>query len=459
LIIPTYSQFRANFSLSLADLDVDGLPRWPVIKVREPGSGFGDAGSTLVNIPKPPRNHVPLNVSCNNFLPDSPPFTPDYQWYSSSRTYDTTKKPLTAVPANLRFVSSVGAKLLESVNAGNTWEPMLNPTSPAIAFLDVSSPSTSHRWAVGGSGGIVHSSTSGRSWQTQTSGVTVGLTGVDFQDELSGWAVGEGNTVLRTTNGGALWAPSVTAPHTFTLYSVSFLADGRGIVCGAGGETLYTINNGATWINVTIPTAFGASLLDVDILNTGVGWAVGGQGGVFRTVNAGASYTPQPVGSSYIVGGVSVVTNDIAYIVGESGYIIKTIDGGAVWTELTSGVDAHLTGVRFVSANEGWACGYNTETGSSVVIYTADGGVTWVSQEPLAPGIILAVDSPRVNMGQLSFSGSLTLQINSASAPSDVMTPELVATTFKNCHLYVQRLSDKVIQWADLLRTMVANTE
>jgi photosystem II stability/assembly factor-like uncharacterized protein len=240
---------------------------------------------------------------------------------------------------------------------------------------------------------------------------------------------------------------------------VSFLADGRGIVCGAGGETLYTINNGATWINVTVPTPGGNPLRDVDILTTGVGWAVGGQGGVFRTVNAGASYTPQPVGSSYFVNGVSVVTDDIAYIVGESGYIIKTIDGGAVWTELTSGVDAHLTGVRFVSANEGWACGYNTETDSSVVIYTADGGVTWVSQQPLAPGIIYKVDSPRVNMGQLSFSGSLTLQINSASAPSDVMTPELVATTFKNCHLYVQRLSDKVIQWSDLLRVMVANTE
>lgn len=458
MIIPTYSQFRAGFSLSLADLDVDGLPRWPVGKVRETGSGFGDTGSTLVNIPKPPRNYVPLNVSCNNFLPDPIPFTPVYQWYSSSRTSDPTKKSLTAAPANLRFVSSVGAKLLESVNAGNTWEPMLNPTSPAISFLDVSSPSTSHRWAVGASGGIVHSSTSGRLWQAQTSGVTVGLTGVDFQDELSGWAVGEANTVLRTTNGGALWTPSVTAPHTFTLYSVSFLADGRGIVCGAGGETLYTINNGATWINVTVPTPGGNSLLDVDILPTGVGWAVGGQGGVFRTVNAGASYTPQPVSSSFFVSGVSVVTDDIAYIVGESGYIIKTIDGGTVWTELTSGVDALLTGVRFVSANEGWACGYNPETGSSVVIYTADGGVTWVSQQPLPPGIIIAVDSPRVNMGQISFSGSLTLQINSSSAESDVMTPELVATTFKNCHLYVQRLSDNAIQWADLLRTMVANT-
>jgi hypothetical protein len=58
----------------------------------------------------------------------------------------------------------------------------------------------------------------------------------------------------------------------------------------------------------------------------------------------------------------------------------------------------------------------------------------------------------------MSFSGTVTLPINSSSAPSVVMTPELVASTFKHCHTYVQRLSDSAIQWVDLLRAMVANT-
>ncbi len=44
------------------------------------------------------------------------------------------------------------------------------------------------------------------SWTTQTSGVTSTLNGVTFLNPNEGFAVGAGGVVLRTLNGGTLWA-------------------------------------------------------------------------------------------------------------------------------------------------------------------------------------------------------------------------------------------------------------
>ncbi len=40
----------------------------------------------------------------------------------------------------------------------------------------------------------------------------------------------------------------------------------------------------------------------------------------------------------------------------------------------------------------------------------------------------------------------------------DPMTPDEVIKVFRNCHIYVKRISDGAIQWVDMLRAQVANT-
>src|SRR4051812_12133909 len=42
-------------------------------------------------------------------------------------------------------------------------------------------------------------------WDLQPSGVNDDLHAVAFTDTLHGWAVGQNNTVIRTTDGGATW--------------------------------------------------------------------------------------------------------------------------------------------------------------------------------------------------------------------------------------------------------------
>jgi hypothetical protein len=65
----------------------------------------------------------------------------------------------------------------------------------------------------------VHTTDGGGSWVTQSSGTTNALAGVAFADESHGWAMGEGGTILHTTNGGESWSQlhENGRPTAFTL--------------------------------------------------------------------------------------------------------------------------------------------------------------------------------------------------------------------------------------------------
>lgn len=452
MIIPTYSQFRPNFALPAAPIEKDGFPQWPASKVRETGSGFGDAGSTIVNIPKPPRDYAPLYVSCNNFQPDAVPFLPEYRWYSSARSQDPTYEAVIASVPILRFVSGVAGNILDTVNGGDVWTQKTDP--PMSTFLGVSRPTISDVWVVGADGAIAYSSTSGQTWGSQTSGVATQLTSAHFINSTTGWAAGEGAVVLKTTNGGALWTPLVTAPATFYIFDIAFADANVGVACGQQGKTIHTTDGGATWLSVNVPTALNIEAIDLLPGAPGIGWMVSGAGLIYKTIDGGASYVQQfGGGTSSDLSSISAVDPNVAYVAGSDGFIAKTVDGGASWSQLTVSPDVAFSDIKFVSPTIGWVA-----TVDGKMFFTSDGGASWVSQKTFTDSPIWSLDSPSVNMGLVTFSGTIQLSPNTLLPESTLMTPESVSTTFKNCHLYVQRISDQAIQWVDLLRAMVANT-
>ena len=452
MIIPTYSQFRTNFALPAAPIEKDGFPRWPVNKVRETGSGFGDAGSTIINIPKPPRDYAPLYVSCNSFQPDAVPFLSEYRWYSSARSQTPASEAVVASTPDLRFVSGAasGYGILDTVNGGKNWEQKTDPQ--ASTFFSVSRPTVSDVWAVGADGVIAYSATSGQTWASQASGITTALSSSHFIDSATGWAAGADAVVLTTTNGGALWTPLVTAPATFYIFDISFANANVGVACGEQGKTIHTIDGGATWLSVNVPTATNLEAIDMLPGWPGTAWMISGAGAVYKTIDGGASYVQQYVTANGL-SSVSAVSHSVAYIAGVDGFVAKTVDGGASWSQLTVSADSQFSDIKFVSPTIGWVA-----TIDGKIFFTSDGGASWVPQQTFTDSAIFSLDSPSVNMGLLTFSGTIQLSVNTTLPESTIMTPESVSETFKNCHLYVQRMSDQTIQWVDLLRAMVANT-
>jgi photosystem II stability/assembly factor-like uncharacterized protein len=69
------------------------------------------------------------------------------------------------------------------------------------------------------------------------------LFGTYFINANTGIAVGNGGTILRTTNGGSSWI-SQTSGTTNGLYSVLFTDANTGTAVGSSGTILHTTNCG-----------------------------------------------------------------------------------------------------------------------------------------------------------------------------------------------------------------------
>ena len=100
--------------------------------------------------------------------------------------------------------------LARTTDGGMNWSTLLYDA--AIQGLDF--PTTDIGFAVGWAGRILNTTDSGVTWNDQTSGTSVNLNGVSFGgNALTGIAVGDGGTIIRTTNGGG---PSPTPTPTAT---------------------------------------------------------------------------------------------------------------------------------------------------------------------------------------------------------------------------------------------------
>ncbi len=213
----------------------------------------------------------------------------------------------------------------------------------------------------------------------QTSGISNYLFGVSFTDANNGWAVGDGGTILRTTNGGATWTQQ-TSGTGWGLNSVSFTDANNGCAVGGGygGTILRTINGGTTWIQQTSGMSDWFSLNGVSFTDANNGCAVGDGGTILQTTDGGATWTQQSSGTDNLLYSVSFTDANNGCAVGECGIILRTTDGGTTWTQQTSGTNNYLYSVSFLDANNGYAVGGYCYGG--IILRTTNGGTTWTQQ-------------------------------------------------------------------------------
>ena len=71
---------------------------------------------------------------------------------------------------------------------------------------------------------------------------------------------------------------------------------------------------------------------------------------------------------------VFFVSSNIGWAVGTNGTIIKTVDGGSNWIVQESATSNLISDIFFIDENNGWAVGYQ------IILSTTDGGLNWISQ-------------------------------------------------------------------------------
>jgi photosystem II stability/assembly factor-like uncharacterized protein len=184
-----------------------------------------------------------------------------------------------------------------------------------------------------------------------------------------------GRGVLISTNGGTAWTLS-TAGGAFdrrtiseiavdpTDATVAYAAVSGGGVNGVGGNNgiWKTTNTGATWTNTTtaITTAVAFSSVRIDPNNPATLYtAVGGFGasanGVYKTTNGGTNWSllanaPNGTTTFRIVLAVAKTNSQVVYVSATSAAtfgllkFVRSDDGGATFTDLTAGTPNYLGG-------------------------------------------------------------------------------------------------------------------
>jgi photosystem II stability/assembly factor-like uncharacterized protein len=325
---------------------------------------------------------------------------------------------------------SGNSTILHTADGGQTWTTQPVPSGAdaiEIRFVDAQ-----NGWAAGALRTILHTTNGGQTWTLQLGGVynepnnRYPFNGLDAIDSSNAIAVGGGNSIYTTNDGGAQWlsrgSGSGTRPFRFARTDANHIWSANN-----DSEVLYSVNGGKKWdrsiIQLTIQCDTCSNTGDLAFLDNNEGWAVinglytstswiwhttnggkrwqslhvlntgpltgiaivdsqtlvavsGNSDLIFRSTDKGVTWNPvpHPQGGTWFGAVRFVPGTQTGWTVGEGGKILKSTDGGASWVSQRNASHVNnLLDVSFADLNNGWAVGGEQ-------LHTNDGGATWVKQ-------------------------------------------------------------------------------
>ncbi|MBI5135139.1 hypothetical protein HZA86_02810, partial [Candidatus Uhrbacteria bacterium] len=167
-------------------------------------------------------------------------------------------------------------------------------------------------------------------------------------------------------------------------------------------------------------------ILDLHFLDANTGFAVGSNGDVYKTIDAGVLwrkvYDDGVLTSTPPKRGVYFASSSLGFVVGgngSTGIILRTTDGGSTWTAVTPSNAPGITDVYCTSTSNCWAVGF---TGK--IYRTTDGGTSWVSQTSPTSNLLRAVYvDPTGEKGMIVGNGGTILRTTDSGATWSARAP------------------------------------
>ena len=200
--------------------------------------------------------------------------------------------------------------------------------------------------------------------------------------------------------------PAGNIPRLLSVYSID---ENNVWVTGVDGTMLHTTDGGSNWESIQSNITVG--LGKVQFINPDTGWVASSKY-IYRTTDGGESWVEQ----LYLPSSDEVLY-DIEFIVGLPGEPVwgfatgglqmtwRTDDSGETW-ELIRGAcgDGNFNSCSFVNKNNGWFVGAPSATFPATIMYTTDGGNTFLEQinpvsEPLLKDVYFANDQRGLAVG------------------------------------------------------------
>jgi len=217
-------------------------------------------------------------------------------------------------------------------------------------------------------------------WQLKTvSNISGDFLDTDFANELTGYIVGYGGVIVKTSDGGKTFT-ALNSGTNQDLYAVHCISSQIAVVVGNGGTILKTIDGGLNWTPIS---ATSNSLRNVYFYNSSIGYITGGNGTVLKTTDGGLTWNTINVGTTNALYGIFFTDVNTGYLSGLNGLILKTTNGGNSWTSQESGVPIGpiiLNSIYFTDANHGIIAagiGNPSFTPNPIILRTTDGGENW----------------------------------------------------------------------------------
>lgn len=162
----------------------------------------------------------------------------------------------------------------------------------SVHFID-----QNNGWISGSDGFVARSIDGGATWTDLESGITEDLLSVFFINSTIGLVAGHDNdtgVIYKTIDGGVTWY-QVNHPETMSMYCIQFVTDNVGWICGSRVESLeergvilYTDDSGENWTEQYLCNTLSA-LYNLFFIDQLIGWAVGYDGTLLKTNNAGGT--------------------------------------------------------------------------------------------------------------------------------------------------------------------------
>jgi photosystem II stability/assembly factor-like uncharacterized protein len=220
-------------------------------------------------------------------------------------------------------------------------------------------------------------------WDTQQSGVTDDLHAVSFVSAKTGWAAGDHNVVIKTSDGGATWKLLTERQALNKFTSVDFVDESEGWAQSMS-VLLHTTDGGESWqpANQLPGGGFGGACM---VAKVRYQLKVHGTGNkVYRTSDGGNTWQelPSPLPrNDYIA--IFFADPMHGWVSGDNGRFARTEDGGQTWKPV-EGLQGNLTRMQFLTLTpeRGWLLPWYGKGGPMV---SSDGGATWTNQNARIP--------------------------------------------------------------------------
>lgn len=307
--------------------------------------------------------------------------------------------------------------------AGSGWQSNYVVAPASASYNDMEFVDCNNGIAVGGAN-ITVTTDGGKTWIDKANGALAGLfasiTSVTYPLLNKVYFTTNIGTIYRSVNQGTSLTPAFIDNYggTSVINDLASVGTDSLWACGAQsasvpsaqrfGLVYRSFNNGATWDTVKVgPLGITGTQAQqfvtfrgIEFPSRNIGYACGNRGAVYKTTDAGATWTNispfpavniSPVGfanSAVSYTDIFALDNNTVFVVGNmfttsnNRRIYKTTDGGANWTDISSNIDllsgGNLNGILMHDANNGYVV-----APGGILYKTNNGGASWTMD--LAP--------------------------------------------------------------------------